>query len=113
MIKGTPVFDGIAVMEFSCVFYGTDAQPRLDAKAAFVQTVDVGERVAGTTHGFTTCSKWSADTRKKLEELCDAMEKDIAQRHFSDAASPAIGISPADVGGIGENLTDEEGAQQI
>lgn len=117
MIRGTPIFDGIAILEFSCTFYGLNNLPQdaphLDAKAAFVQTVDVGARKGGATHGSTTCTRWSAETMKKLSELREAMEQDLALRHFTDGGAVANGISSEEVGGIGENLEDEDGARQL
>jgi predicted flap endonuclease-1-like 5' DNA nuclease len=118
MIRGTPIFDGVALMEFSCTFYNLSnlpaEKPHLDAKAAFVQTRDVGERKAGATHGSTTCTRWSAATMKKLDELREAMEQDLAQRHFENAgATPAAGINLQDIGGIGENLADDDNTPQV
>lgn len=109
MIRGVPIFDGIAVMEFFCDF--TREAVRLEAKAAFVQTVDVGERRGGATHGSTTCTRWSDSTMKKLIELRDAMEQDLARRHFKEGPDMPAGINPEEVGGIGENLDEEEHRQ--
>lgn len=111
MIRGQPIFDGLAVMEFSCNFLGETVH--LEAKAAFVQTSDVGEHKGGITHGSTIGTRWSVETMKKLNELRDAMEQDLAQRHFRDAGAGAPGITAGDVGGIGENLEDEDGTRQI
>lgn len=111
MIRGQPIFDGIAVMEFSADF--TRETVHLDAKAAFVQTVDVGERKGGATHGSTTCTRWSEATMKKLVELREAMEQDLARRHFKDGTPATPGINPDDVGGIGENLDDDEPHRQV
>lgn len=117
MIHGQPIFDGLAVLEFSCTFYGLNNAPQdaphLDAKAAFVQTSDVGDHKGGATHGSTTCTRWSITTMKKLEELREAMEQDLAKRHFRDSVAAAVGIDPEDVGGIGENLQDEDGVGQV
>lgn len=104
MIRGQPLIDGVAVMEFSCDF--THDVVQLEAKAAFTQTADVGEHKGGKTHGFTTCSHWSPATMKKLVELREAMEQDVAQRHFL-VAPAAAGLDPEEIGGIGENLDDE------
>ena len=105
MIRGQPLFDGLAVMEITCDL--TREVVHLEAKAAFVQTTDVGEHKAGSTHGSTTCTHWSQTTMKKLLELREAMEQDLARRHFKDVVAPA-GITPEDIGGIGENLDDDE-----
>jgi hypothetical protein len=107
MIRGQPLFDGLAVMEFTCDF--TRETIHLEAKAAFIQTADVGEHKAGKTHGATTCTHWSPATMKKLAEFREAMEQDMARRHFKDVLT-AVGIDPEEVGGIGENL--EEDAHQ-
>lgn len=111
MIRGKPLFDGVAVMEFTCNFTGDIVQ--LEAKAAFVQTIEVGDRKGGATHGYTTCTHWSDDTMKRLADLREAMEKDLAVRHFQAGALQAAGIKPEEVGGIGENLTDEDGTPQL
>jgi hypothetical protein len=39
MVRGQPLFDGLAVMEFTCDL--TRETIHLEAKAAFVQTADV------------------------------------------------------------------------
>ena len=109
MIKGQPVFDGLAVMEFSADF--TRETVHLEAKAAFVQTADVGDHKGGATHGSTTCNRWSEATMKKLVELREALEQDMAQRHFKIGASAPVGIDPDELGGINENLDDEEHRQ--
>jgi hypothetical protein len=106
MVRGQPLFDGLAVMEFTCDL--TRETVHLEAKAAFVQTTDVGEHKAGKTHGSTTCTHWSSNTMKKLLELREAMEQDLAHRHFKDVFPASAGISPEDVGGIGENLDEDE-----
>ena len=111
MIRGQPIFDGLTVMEFSCNFLGETIH--LEAKAAFVQISDVGEHKGGATHGSTTGTRWSTETMKKLIELRDAMEQDLAQRHFHGAGRGVPGITAGDVGGIGENLEDEDGTKQI
>lgn len=106
MIRGQAVFDGLSVMEFTCDL--THETIHLEAKAAFIQTADVGEHKAGKTHGSTTCTHWSAATMKKLAEFREALEQDMARRHFKDVVGAAAGIDPEEVGGIGENLEDEE-----
>lgn len=106
MIKGQPVFDGLAVMEFSANFLGA---VELNAKAAFVQTADVGERKGGATHGSTTCTRWSDTTLKKLDELKAAMEQDLARRHFYNAPRADDEVP----GGIAEGLGDEDGIPQV
>lgn len=111
MIRGTPIFDGIAVMELSCNFLGETVQ--LEAKAAFVQTADVGERKGGASHGSTTCTRWSPSTMKKLVELREAMEQDLARRHFRDGAATTEPDAEENMTGIGENLADEDGQRQI
>lgn len=104
MIRGQAIFDALAVMEITCDF--TLEMVHLEAKAAFVQTADVGEHKAGRTHGSTTCTHWSPATMKKLAEFREALEQDMARRHFRDVA--AVGIDPDEVGGIGENLEEDE-----
>lgn len=110
MIRGTPIFDGLAVMEFSANFL--EETVKLEAKAAFVQTADVGEHKGGASHGYTVCTRWSEQTMKKLVELREALERDLGARHFRDVSSSA-GIHADDVGGIGENLEDEDGTRQL
>lgn len=110
MIRGQPIFDGLAVMELSCDF--THETVRLEAKAAFVQTSDVGERKGGATHGSTVCTRWSETTMKKLIELRDAMEQDLARRHFRETRT-AQGIDTEEIGGIGENLDDGDEHRQM
>lgn len=106
MIRGQVVFDGLTVMEFTCDL--THETIHLEAKAAFIQTADVGEHKAGKTHGSTTCTHWSPATMKKLTEFREAMEQDLARRHFKDVLTATSGIDPEEVGGIGENLEEDE-----
>jgi len=102
MKKGTAIFDGLAILEFEYRFVSGGSQ--LEAKAAFVHSK------SGATHGSTTCYSWSPETMKKLNELLDAMESDLAARHFSESSTP---ITPESFGGIGEVLADEDDVKQI
>lgn len=99
MIRGTPLFDGVAVGELEANFIGST---KLSAKAGFVNAK------TGQTHGFTTHTDWSQATLEKLAELRASMEVDIAKKHFSDvesvevtSARPGLDLGK---GGLGEHL---------
>lgn len=96
-------FDGMAVGEISVTFV---EQPfKVTAKAAFVNTKN------GQTHGWTTCSQWSAATLDKLRELRELMERDLEAIHFADSSfsstpttSMGSGSLPSQFKGLGEAL---------
>lgn len=100
MIRGTPLFDGIAIGELEANFIGPT---KLSSKAGFVNSK------TGHTHGFTTHSDWSQRTLEKLAELRASMEADIAKKHFSDvesveATSVSPGLKLGGDGGLGEHI---------
>jgi hypothetical protein len=56
----------------------------MKAKAAFVNTT------SGFTHGWTTHHVWSQETLKRLADLREAMELDLAKAHFQTTNEASI-----------------------
>jgi len=104
MREGTPNFDGVLVGELSVSFI--DSPSVLSAKAAFVN------RSTGRTHGWTSNAQWSPATLRKLQELRDAMEDDLAEIHFREGrtaqgGAPGLNLTPKRPPGLGDHLDAE------
>lgn len=100
-IQGTPKFDAVVLMEIGPIDFRQGASPALTAKGAFINTI------SGDTFGQTTCRQFSPATRAKLQELKDAMERDLAELVFDargDDAPVNARITASDPGGLGEHL---------
>ena len=97
MIKGTPGFDAIAIMEVDNIKF-TEGPPAMIAHAAFVNTSN------GKTYGRTVGRNWSARTMAILEELRSSMEADMAETVFDSADLPGTLGTSTNVAGIGEQL---------
>lgn len=105
MIKGTPKFDGLAVTKMELDFIKNPIH--IEVSAAFVNSK------TGDTHGWTRSSGgWSEETRALIKQLREAMERDMASSHLTDAdtAAPTTGkagitLGPT-TGGLGEHLGD-------
>ena len=107
MIRGTAKFDGIAIGELSANFLAPTVH--MEGKAAFVNSD------TGTTHGWTKSTRWSEETIKKLQELKESMERDLAKDHFVGESGTRIGASEgttaANGGGLGEFLSQSDAPQ--
>ena len=105
MVKGTPRFDGIALCDGTFNLLSTAAT--LTAKAAFV------DNTTGKTHGWTEVrAGWSKETLRKLKELQESMENDLAGVHFTGSSSSfndsdGEGAPP----GLGEHLRTGDAPQ--
>lgn len=77
-VKGVPKFDAITLGDFTADF--KKATISLSGVAAFIDSE------TGMTHGWTRGNGpvWSKDTMKKLQELKEAMEEDLARIHFGE-----------------------------
>jgi len=109
MIKGTIKADGMKVgsIEIDLIH-----EPNtMKCKAAFVNTKD------GTTTGWTTglTALWSDETKKKVFELAESMERDLAKIHFSswesDTTGSASGLKLSEPGGIAEHVGSKDADQ--
>lgn len=89
-------FNKVAVGELSIDLMSTPA--KITAKAAFINTL------SGQTHGWTTCSQWSAATVEKLKELRALMEQDLAALHFADAVEGGANTGTTTAGSIKDNV---------
>lgn len=104
-IDGTPRYTTIALGELTAKFTGPSVL--LTAKAAFV------DRNAGSTNGWTIGegSIWSPGTLALIAQLREAMEIDLATRHFTDYASNVRAFpsnaDPQPPGGLSEFLREE------
>ena len=103
MIRGTPKFDGVAVLEGEFNFLSPTIS--LKGKAAFISTK------TGDTHGWTTNTGWSKETIAKLQELRALMELDLGRLHLETGDPLATSSSGVDVvpqagddGGLGSHL---------
>jgi len=105
MVKGTPRFDGLAICEGTFNLLSTAAT--LTAKAAFV------DNTTGKTHGWTEVrAGWSKETLRRLKELQESMEADLAAVHFTDGSSSFNGSGSEGVPpGLGEHLRSDEAPQ--
>jgi hypothetical protein len=104
MREGTPNFDGILVGEFSVSFI--ESPSVLSAKAAFVN------KTTGHTHGWTSNAQWTPATLRKLQELREAMEEDLAEIHFREGRAaqgggPGLGLTPKRPLSLGDHLDAE------
>ena len=107
MIQGVPVFDGLAVGEFT-VDRMNGTGTTIVAKGAFINTR------TGSTHGFCVHKgPWSEATIARLQELLVSMEVDIGRTHLENGgslsiATPAAGPPPGDEGGLGNHLGGDQ-----
>ena len=98
-VQGNPKFDAIALIEIEAINFVQSADV-LVGHAAFVDTK------TGVTYGRTRCARWSQETLRKVVELREAMEQDIAATVFeieAQAPQPQLGGAPA---GIGEHAVE-------
>lgn len=100
---GTPKFDGIAILDLTVDF--TQPSARLTAKAAYVNTK------TGETHGWTSGSQWSEETRSLLAALRQSMEQDIAARDFISEGPANLDRTPG-LRGLGEHVGATPDAKQ-
>lgn len=104
MLRGNVRFTALAMGEGSFSFLTPTVQ--LKAKAAFI------DPDTGKTHGWTeTGAGWSPETIRKLEELKECMERDLAAVHFEGHESSSSGITRKPAGapsGLGEHLQADE-----
>lgn len=100
MINGSPKFDGLAIGSIEVDF--TKQTIQLKAVAGFINTA------TGDTHGWTRGEGgiWSTETLQKLQELREAMEKDLARLHFEGAVKKESKVLDQGTAGIGEFLGD-------
>jgi hypothetical protein len=105
MLKGTPRFDGLALCEGTFNLLST--APTLTAKAAFV------DNTTGKTHGWTEVrAGWSKETLRRLQELQESMENDLAAVHFIGNASSLNGSGGEGAPpGLGEHLRSDDAPQ--
>lgn len=105
MIRGTAKFDGMAIGEISINFLSPTVH--MEAKAAFVNSE------TGTTHGWTKSAQWSPETMRKLQELKELMEQDLAKVHFVGDGGVQTGASEGGraAGGLGEFIAGSEAPQ--
>lgn len=101
MIHGTPKFNALAIKEISADIGVNNLT--LVAKAGFVDTA------TGATHGWTRAegALWSRETREKLIELKDLMERDMATLHLHEFTSQGTQQTvrpPVEPGGLMEHL---------
>lgn len=77
MVTGTPIFSALVIAKIEVDFTGTAHS--MKAIAVYVNT-DTGQ-----SHGSTTASgqEWSQETLKRLTELRQSMEEDMAAKHFA------------------------------
>jgi hypothetical protein len=88
MIRGTPKFDGVAVLEGTFSFLASATA--LTGKAAFTNSR------TGDTHGWTQNTQWSPATIEKLKELRASMEVDLGGLHLEGGGEEIISaIRPA------------------
>jgi hypothetical protein len=100
-VRGTPIFDAIAVVELKANMRSAT----FEATGAFINSA------RGTTHGWTTAKGqvWSRETVNLLKELVKSMEADMAKEHFFDgAAQTSTEPRGAEPGGISEFLGSED-----
>ena len=99
-VHGTLKADGLAVAKITIDFLQNPV--KIHALAALVHTR--GGQTLGWTEG--NGAVFSTETMAKLQELREAMERDIAQHVFADSsyAEPADPNNPTKVGGLGEHL---------
>jgi hypothetical protein len=99
MVRGSPKFDGMAVLEGSFTFLG--AQNGLEGKAAFVNVQ------TGDTHGWTSNKQWSPEVIAKLKELRALMEVDLGRLHLDGGGDVLVttsaAVEPRGMGGLGEH----------
>lgn len=102
MIKGSLLFDGLALYELT-LQAGRRGEPlSLKASAAFVDSKK------GRTHGTTTAQgPWSPALIEKAKEFLAAVEAEVARQHMQD-----LGGDEEDLVGIGETLRDDAGIPQ-
>jgi len=93
MVRGTPVFDGLALFELEVNF----VQQTATATAAFINTA------TGATHGSTTASGnvWSHETLSLLSQLRESIERDLAKKHLTVLDDGVKGVKPT---GLAEYL---------
>jgi hypothetical protein len=107
MIDGTPKFTSLAIKEISADIGVNNLT--LVAKAGFVN------RSNGVTHGWTRAegAVWSDETKQKLLELKEAMEKDLATLHFQEFSpgTQPLERSSVEPGGLMEHLRADEADQ--
>jgi hypothetical protein len=106
-VSGTPKFNALAVAKLEANFTGPTVS--LKSTAAFI------DEKSGHTHGWTEGygEVWSEKTMRRLDDLRQSIEEDIAAKHFQGAArdtrdrdkDPEKGIQFE--GGIGEHLGDD------
>jgi hypothetical protein len=95
-------FNGIALGELTVNFLETPS--KVTAKGAFIN------KTTGSTHGWTTCHQWSAETLEKLKELRACMEQDMLSIHFLDVLTlgPKEQHIRESLKGLGEHLGSAE-----
>jgi hypothetical protein len=104
-VDGTPKFSTLSVAEIQADFKGSNVV--LTCKAGFV------DRNTNVTHGWTRGegAVWSRTTIDALVALREAMEQDLAAKHFVEYSATPTGVShtpPERIGGIGEFLNEAE-----
>ena len=99
MKHGTLKADAVVIGEIEVNLLAPTA--KVHAKAAFVSTT------TGQTHAWTTHTNWSPDTMRKLAELREAMEEDIAAEHFEGGGQDRPRTAREE-GGLGEHLRREQ-----
>lgn len=96
-VEGTPLFNALVVAKMEIDFTGATLSMR--AVAVFINTA------TGLSHGSTTASgqEWSQETIQRLVELRQAMETDLAAKHFAQSSGrQQAGLQMP--GGLGEHL---------
>lgn len=101
MITGTMKADALTIGAITIDFL--TANPKIHAKAALIVRGEA-QRVVGFTEGHGEL--WTAETLRKITELLECMEKDMARVLFVSDAAPTVGAVKAEPGGIGEFLKD-------
>ena len=110
-VRGTLRADGLAVARITVDFLVNPV--KVHALAALIHTE--GGQTLGWSEG--EASTWSPETMKKLQELRDAMEGDLAGRLFHERqdGSAVTDTAPSgmNLGGLGEHLGEPVDAPSI
>jgi hypothetical protein len=100
VIEGTPVFNGLAVLEVEGIDFMQEGGPAMLAHAAFVNSKN------GKTYGRTSCRVWSEKTKALLTQLRESMEEDMANTVFEGGSEKVSAGGPVtkEPGGLGEHV---------
>ena len=106
-VRGTLRADGLVVARID--IDSLVSTPKVHCLAALVHTE--GGQTLAWTEGEG--AMWSADTMKKLQELRNAMERDMAARLFLEMQSPTESVVTDNVGGLGEHVGEPPDAPSV